>query len=326
MNPKWRKTIRTSIFRPWFYLAIVAISFSITILSAASEYLSSGNLPSNSANPKGVHKRPDSTQPVQLNWEQIRLRDGLDQLSKSSGVPILLDRRIDPDQRISLSSDHDPIIPTLKKLADKIGAADKQSSARSFILAHRRRPSGSRQSSSWQKDNFRAIDRLPIRDNGSTAGHWNGTTWPSPRELLERLTDAARLRRLPSGGPIPHDLWAANRLDGLSLIERFMAVLIQFDLTFEPVEQSGDVTPNSAGPDSRITIYDPPIYGRRGCRKKGARTWRNQFPEAGIRVVGRQIEVQTTAENHRRLLSNRPKRKNNAKLPADTVDLGRNED
>jgi hypothetical protein len=320
MNPKWPKTIRTSNFRPWFYLAAAAISLSTTVLSVGDEYLPSGNSRSNSPNPKGVHKRPDLSRPVQLDWEQIKLREGLNQLSKSTGVPILLDHRIDPDQLVSLSTDHDPISPTLQNLANKIGAATTSLGPAVYIGP----PSTAERLQTvveLAKDNFR--DR-PLADSRQWFAHasleWDDLA--SPRELLDRLTETARLRRLPPGGPIPHDLWAANRLDGLSLIERFIAILIQFDLTFEPVEQSGGVTQIRLVP-----IPESPSIVRRypggADAEKKAQTWRNRFPEADIQVVGRQIEVQTTAENHRQLLSKRPKQKNKAKLPADSVDLSR---
>ena len=65
-------------------------------------------------------------QPLGITWHARGLRDGLARLSQETGVAIFLDRRIDPDQELTLQKAPTP----LETLLGEIAAAAKAQTSR----------------------------------------------------------------------------------------------------------------------------------------------------------------------------------------------------
>ena len=67
----------------------------------------------------GENLRAALGQKIGVTWSNISLRRALTSLSKSRQVAIILDRRVDPDQKIELTLDDVPLDIALKRIAER---------------------------------------------------------------------------------------------------------------------------------------------------------------------------------------------------------------
>ena len=61
---------------------------------------------------------------LSLTWSERQLREGLANLSQSTGIAIFLDRRIDPNQPIELSASEEPLQLVLAKIGGQAKARE----------------------------------------------------------------------------------------------------------------------------------------------------------------------------------------------------------
>ncbi len=262
-------------------------------------------------------------EPIDLAWTKSALRDALRQIGQTREIALLLDRRIDPDQRITWKSHGLPLRDTLEALATHLGAEvsffgpavylgppDAAKRLRTVAALARQKWRGMPpvQSKIW-------LRKKPL--------HWNDLA--EPRGLLISLAEEAgcQIDRLEK---IPHDLWAEGSLPPLTLIDRLSLVLIQFDLTFEPVETGGRV--------DRIRLVELPerptitkTYPGGPQANERVKTWKTTWPEADIHLRGKRIEVIARIEIHQQLADqNRPTNSKKTTKPTekkDSIDLAR---
>src|ERR1700683_2880409 len=57
---------------------------------------------------------------VGIAWSNIPLRRALESLSKTQKLAVILDRRIDPDQKIELVCDDGPLREALERIASRL--------------------------------------------------------------------------------------------------------------------------------------------------------------------------------------------------------------
>jgi hypothetical protein len=170
-------------------------------------------------------------QSMGLTWSNITVRQALASLSKTQRLAVMLDRRVDPDQKIELAFDHVPLQEALARIASRLqigvtmlgpvayfGPVSTVQRLRTVVALRNEEAS-----------------RLPIavRMRWTQAKPLKWEKLSSPRDLL---ADLGRQQGLELQGleQIPADLWAAADLPPLTLPERLMIVLGQFDLTYQP--------------------------------------------------------------------------------------------
>ncbi|MGQ9576788.1 MAG: hypothetical protein ACUVUC_15900 [Thermoguttaceae bacterium] len=228
------------------------------------------------------------------SWSNVPLRQAIRGISRATNVAILLDRRVDPDQRLSLTGTGLTVGQLLGRLAEDrrlgmtipgplvyLGPPQTSSRLRTvWLLAHQeaqKLPGPTRQK-------FLALGRL---------------SWPDfavPREILQDLAarSAVRIEGLEQ---IPHDLWAGVDLPPLSLVGRILVVAVQFDLS---LEVPGDATGVRLVPiPEDVAIVKEYPAGARAHRV--ARQWAALVPDCQIEVVGDRIRVRGLLEDHERL-------------------------
>ncbi len=169
-------------------------------------------------------------QPIDAFWSNSPLRAAIAGLSRAQQVAILIDRRVDPDQKLSLSVKDVPLQTVLQMIADRCGLGVSRLGAVVYVgppsAAGRLRPIAAAFG--------QAVQQLPTAAQRkffqAKAFAWEDLS--SPRDLLTRLgqqngVEISGLERMP------HDLWAAADLPPLSLVDRLTLVAAQFDLTFK---------------------------------------------------------------------------------------------
>ena len=170
-------------------------------------------------------------QPVPvLHWRGAPLRQALETLALANRIPLLIDRRIDPGQSLTLSPENVPLIDAFRLVAEhcdlsigRIGPVvyfgPREFGRRLEATVELRRDDVLQLSSAARRPWLKAS---PIS--------WGDLT--EPRQLLAGLAGEAgvEIDGLPQ---VPHDLWAAADLPPLSLVDRFGLIIGQYDLTLK---------------------------------------------------------------------------------------------
>jgi hypothetical protein len=239
---------------------------------------------------------------VGVKWVDNPLRQGLANLSRSQGVAIFLDRRVDPGKRVSLSAEDEPLESILARIAAEVGletcridcvvyVGPKPTAARLATLSMLRKDEARKLPPAVMK---RLAERKPLA--------WEMLA--TPRELVEQ-TVASIPAKAPDLAFFPHDLWPAGELPALSAIDRLTLLLAGFDLTFELVARMPENAGRRSQPELFVRLIDMPAdvlarreYKPRGDVAKAAERLTSLFPSAQISVAKGKLEVLATAEVH----------------------------
>jgi hypothetical protein len=177
----------------------------------------------------GVEFRDRLAQPVDILWSGNPLRAAIGSLARAQQVAILIDRRVDPGQKLDLRIQGVPMGSALQRIAEHCGLGVSWLGAVVYLAppsaAQRLRPVVARLEQRARKLPLAAQRKL----FQSKAFAWDDLS--TPRDLLAQLgresgVEIVGLER------VPHDLWAAADLPPLSLIDRLSLIAVQFDLSF----------------------------------------------------------------------------------------------
>ncbi len=169
-------------------------------------------------------------QSVDILWSGTPLRDALTSLSRAQHVAILLDRRVDPGQKLDLTVRNVPMKQALQMIADRCNLGIARLGSVVYLgpatSAQRLRPL----SQAFQQTSRRLSPTIQQKLLLRKATVWEDLV--TPQELLTQLSEKNGVE-IVGLDQIPHDLWAAAELPSLSLADRLTLIAIQFDLTFK---------------------------------------------------------------------------------------------
>jgi len=171
-------------------------------------------------------------QNVGITWSNITVRQALASLSKTQKLAVMLDRRVDPDQKIELAFDNVPLQEALERIASRLQIGVTGLGPVAYFgpksITDRLRTVAALRSDE--------AGRLPTatRLRWTQAKPWKWDKLSAPRDLLADLGRESGVK-IEGLDQIPADLWAAADLPPLTLPERLTLVLAQFDLTYELV-------------------------------------------------------------------------------------------
>jgi hypothetical protein len=170
---------------------------------------------------------------VTAKWRNVPLRKVLDGVSSTWKIGVLLDRRIDPTQTITLTVEAVPlqdVIVAITKLAATQAVAEgnvvyvgpPRVAAGLEKLVEQRAAEWRTAAKNWPRARRRALIALPTL-------HWNDLD--RPRDVVKSF--AAKFRLTVDGlDKIPHDLWAGATIPACSVSQGLSLLLVQYDLTF----------------------------------------------------------------------------------------------
>jgi hypothetical protein len=211
-------------------IAFVATILVPGILYAQTEKPQSGRGTRASASADGgnaVGRPPTSTT---IHWQGVPLRDTLDRLRQTFKASIILDRRVDPNQRVTLDIAATSAEQALAGIADSCGLEV----ARLGKLLYLGPASASGRLRQLATLRTHDAAKLPA-DMRNVVLKRRPLEWPTlsePRQLITSLAER-NVWRVVDAEKIPHDLWGANELPDLNLAEQLTVLLLGFDLTFE---------------------------------------------------------------------------------------------
>jgi len=201
-----------------------AVLLALVILLAVTGMVSLG--------PTASGREPAAAPPagldaaVHASWTGLPLREWVARMTTLAGLPILLDRRIDPTRPVTLTVREETVAAVLDRVAAEAGATvDEVGSTIWFVPVGR-----TGQAARAAADRQRRIASLPPplrRTLTATAP----LAWPAgarPGDIVAQLTTAAKLE-IDGLNAIPHDHLPASELPSLSLAERLDLVLAQVD-------------------------------------------------------------------------------------------------
>ncbi len=227
------------------------------------------------------------------------VRDLLSALQRDTGIPVVLDRRVDPYADLGTYAGAVTVEELLRQIAVTLECGvsfgdhfvyigPEPSAGRLRTVMELRRQDIAAVRSEVAADVYRALVA-----NVSAS-------WPrlaQPRDLVVR---AARKVGLGVRDPevIPHDLWRAAELPAMPFADRATLVLNQFDLTFE-LDEQGTAIQIVPVPESVAVEQPHRVAARRVAIVE--RRWIEEFPDLAITWQGATAIVSATIEQHERL-------------------------
>jgi hypothetical protein len=229
-------------------------------------------------------------EPITRSPVELELKECLTAFSRHTAVAILLDRRVDPDQLVSVSAENVPLLDAMQDLARnlELGVAvvgpvvyvgPKPAAARIEALSElRKREAASSSRKAWLTSSSSSWDELA-----------------EPRELAEEIARRSGAK-LANPEAIPHDLWAAWSGPALPNIDRLTMVLAGFDRTFE---LSDDGTQATIVPAPDELVFER-TYDTIGAAATVARDLKQKLPDLKqVQAQGsNRLRVTASAEDH----------------------------
>ncbi len=191
---------------------------------------------------------------VQASWTQVTLRDWAERASRIAGLPVIIDRRLDPTFPITLDCRGEPLHDVLDRVAAMVGGQVE-------VLASSVRIGPSSvaglASAAEQARNAELASLPPaLRRTAHRRAAWTWPTAARPRDLLATTAREAGLE-LDGLDAIPHDHLPAASLPMLSLAERLDLVLAHYDRRIAWTTGGAEVVPLDAGMTARDNAPRP---------------------------------------------------------------------
>ncbi len=253
-----------------------------------------------------------------LTVQAIPLRDLLADLQTQSGICIVLDRRIDPSQRLTLNADLMPTLHLLHLAAAEIpqaavsvnqsfvyiGPVDAAHRLRTLCELNRKMILDAR--SQLDAEVYVAVtSRLPVA--------WEELSRPA--EVLTRLCAETGLD-VSNVETVPPDLWHAGQWSKMSLAESATLLLNQFDLTFR-VDPAGAQVEVIRLPET--VVLDQRHSVPRRQRETVRQLLPTKFPELTFDWKPSSVQVAATYEQHQQIAALLTGKGTSESAPADSL-------
>jgi hypothetical protein len=157
--------------------------------------------------------------------------EALAKLAAGTGLPMVLDRRVDRGRVADLPAREAALLDTITELASNV---DARPVAWNGLLYVGPRGAGERLATLSRERRRDVAGVSPARRG--RFGAVTSATWKrlaEPREIVRDRLQSAGLR-LDNPDAIPHDVWDAGSLPPMSLADQLTIVLVQFDLQWTP--------------------------------------------------------------------------------------------
>ena len=235
---------------------------------------------------------------ISASWDNVPLRDVLKRISGNHGVAILLDRRIDPGQRVNIEIRNATVLETIRRVAQHVSAGISLVNNLVYVG-----PSSSSHILRTlielrTRELFDQQDALPrgrvIELSRRRTIRWNDLDRPG--ELMQQIADRYRLKVKPNDR-IPHDLWAAATLPDANCVESLSLILTQFQQTFTWTDGAAGVLlkdiPGSVTFEKAVAVRDLTV-------QEALQRLNESFPELTARVERNQLMIRGTVEDFER--------------------------
>lgn len=235
-----------------------------------------------------------------LTVQAIPLRQLLADLQVQTGICIVLDRRIDPSQRLTMNVELSSTLELLQAVAEQIPDAGF-SVNRSFVYIA---PSvAARRLRTLCEQNRTAVLEVRRQLDPEVYGRLSArmdVLWEElarPRDVIQRAAESQGLQ-VTNPEVVPADLWHAGRLAAMSFSEAATLLLNQFDLTFR-LDAADAALQIVAVPESVVIEQRHSVPRRR--RGQVELQLKEQFSDIVMRWERASVYVQATWEQHQQI-------------------------
>ncbi len=265
---------RTLVYRMLVAAACLAVSAFPTSSSAQSQ-------------------SPSVARRATIHWDQAPIADAMQRLSETFGDALLVDRRVDPSQRLTLDAVNVDFRQALQQTADALGLGVAEVNSLAY-LGPRATTDQMRTLAAVRDDE---ASRIPATARARIMQK-KPFVWPRLSEPRALVANAVAERGWQAAGLelIPHDLWPAGTLPDMTLAEHLTALLAGFDLTFrfDGAHRAVEVVPIT-GPVTLTKRYRL-RYGEADLTRL-----RQQFPDLALRLDGDYASVDARVEEHQQV-------------------------
>ncbi len=247
-----------------------------------------------------------------IHWQHLPVAAAASRLEELTGAIVMLDRRVDPTQRVDLELEDLSTVEIIAQLAANCALGDTRFERLYYIGP---RPVA---------DRLAALATLRRREVASMLAPLRKTLmarrqigWPAltePRQLIVHMLQEHGWQTA-ADDRIPHDLWPSGELPSMALADQLTLLLVGFDLTYhiQPTRQTIEIVPldweaikPKQPPRAEITKRArSPIEGRQRftlrienqpvrsvLNQLGERlVWQVTVDEAAIRAAGHSLDV-----------------------------------
>lgn len=255
-------------------------------------------------------------QTATIHWQKVPLRDAMGRMRSLFDEAVFVDRRIDPNTRITLDMTATGAAQVVTEIAAKHGWGPSRVGGVTYLGPDKVARVLGRVADARKAE----VAKLPTEER-AIFERKRPLKWPrlaEPRELVTELIEKNGWR-VVDAELIPHDLWSAGELTQLTLVEQLTLLLVGFKLTFEiqPAERTirivdfpdlGGISTVSREPSRQAK--EPPqemqggatkqVYSLRVAEKPvGAVArqlakqldWQIEFDEAAIQAAGLSLDA-----------------------------------
>jgi len=183
---------------------------------------------SSTAGGAAAQERPEVTH-FSVRWQNLPLRAAVERLRDVAGASVFLDRRVDPDRRISLTVANVDINDVLTNLSNSSGLGHAQL-GRLHYLGPRDTAHGLSATAAARRKEVAALNS----DLRSGLTGRRRLVWPrlaEPRGLIVQLVEQHGWQ-IANAELISHDLWAAGEMPAMPLADQLTVLLAGFNLTY----------------------------------------------------------------------------------------------
>ncbi|MSR58345.1 MAG: hypothetical protein EXS05_11825 [Planctomycetaceae bacterium] len=247
---------------------------------------------------KPFHQALD--QPFAATWKNIDLRTITGRITSARHIAILVDRRLDPSRTHSVAASGEAVGAFLERLAEESGGRTSTASNTIYLgpqaAAAKLRTLVALRQSELIDPNY-GISKVRQRELARTTTF----VWADldrPVDLVDRLAKGYQLH-VEGLNCIPHDLWAAAALPEATAAEALSMVLIQWDLTFEWIDQGRGI--QLAPIPERVVIERRHRPSQRVSVAAALKLCREELPDLKARGMGGEIVARGTLEQHEAL-------------------------
>ncbi|MDB5339917.1 MAG: hypothetical protein JWN70_5536 [Planctomycetaceae bacterium] len=172
-------------------------------------------------------------QPVVATWKNAELRFATQSLSEERRIPVVFDRRLDPNHVFSLEANDSSLRETFGRLA-AISQGSVSVTSQTVYLGPMASAGRLRTLIALRHTDVQQVAATLSASRRKSLTERRPLNWQNldtPLEVVQKVA-AQRNLRIQYGERLPHDLWSATDLPAISLAEALTLILIQYDLTF----------------------------------------------------------------------------------------------
>ena len=237
-------------------------------------------------------------QPGDVFWQGTPLRETLGKFSRAQRVAILIDRRVDPSQRIEAALRAVPVGDIIEAAAADL----RLGHCRLGPVVYLGPPEVTRRLRTVAEILRQQARQLPTpvarKLLESKRLEWDD--FAEPRELLRQLAASVGIE-IDNIELVPHDLWAAADLPPLPLTDRMTLIAGAFDLTLE-ISGDGKTFSLVPVPDEVAIVRSYPAGSKADDL---AKRYSELAPDAGVEIDGTEIRVEGLLEDHEKIATSR---------------------